>query len=47
MDWKSCRVVESDEKIMGGAPVIMGTRIPVSAIFENIESGAIFQGIVE
>ena len=31
---------------MSGAPVITGTRIPVAAIFENIEGGASIQDIV-
>ncbi len=46
MDWTSCAVVESNPEIMSGAPVITGTRIPVAAIFENIEGGASIQDIV-
>lgn len=47
MDWTRCKVVESNSGVMSGAPVIVGTRLPVSAIFENIESGATIQEIVE
>ena len=47
MDWTSCEVVESNTGIMSGVPVIVGTRIPVSAIFENIEGGATIEEIVE
>lgn len=46
MNWTNCVVVESNSKIMSGAPVITGTRIPVAVIFENIEGGASIQDIV-
>ena len=47
MDWTSCSVVESNEGVVSGAPVIVGTRIPLSAVFENLEGGASIQDIVE
>jgi uncharacterized protein (DUF433 family) len=28
-----------DPQIMSGAPVFAGTRVPVSALFENLEAG--------
>ena len=40
LDWSSCPVVERSPEIMSGAWVFRGTRIPVSALFENLESGA-------
>jgi len=39
-DWKDCSVVERDPAKVSGAWVFKGTRIPVKALFENIESGA-------
>ena len=47
MDWSQCSVVEANENIVGGAPVIIGTRIPLSAVFENLEGGATISEIVE
>ena len=35
-DWNGCQAVER----VGGAWVFRGTRVPVSALFENLESGA-------
>ena len=31
--------VISDPAILGGTPVFMGTRVPVSILFEHIEAG--------
>jgi len=47
MDWSQCAVVEINGNIVGGAPVIIGTRIPLSAVFENLEGGASISEIVE
>jgi len=47
MDWTHCEVVESHNEIVSGTPVIVGTRIPLSAIFENLEGGATISDIVE
>ena len=47
MDWTNCSVVESNEGVVSGAPVIVGTRIPLSAVFENLEGGASIPEIVE
>jgi len=47
IDWTSCVVVESTEGIVSGAPVIKGTRVPVSAVFENLEGGASIKQLVE
>ena len=40
LDWSSCPVVERDTRRLGGAWVFRGTRVPVSALFENLEDGA-------
>ena len=40
LDWSECPVVESVPGKVSGAWVLKGTRMPVSAIFENIEAGA-------
>jgi len=40
IDWSSCFVVESDPQRVGGAWVFRGTRVPVVALFQNVEDGA-------
>lgn len=45
--WSNCNVVQVKAEVLGGAPTIKGTRIPVSAIFENMESGATIEELVE
>ena len=40
LDWSSCPAVERSPEKVSGAWVFRGTRIPVSALFENLESGA-------
>ncbi len=37
LDWSQCPVVESIPGKVSGAWVFRGTRVPVSAIFENLE----------
>ena len=39
LDWSTCSVVERDPRRMSGAWVFRGTRVPVSALFENLEDG--------
>ena len=39
-DWGKCPGVESVPGRLSGAWVFTGTRVPVSALFENLESGA-------
>lgn len=38
--WASCEAVESHPEKLGGALLFRGTRVPVSALFENIKDGA-------
>lgn len=39
IDWSCCPVVERDAERVGGAWVFRGTRVPVAALFENLEDG--------
>lgn len=41
LDWSQCPVVESIPGKVSGAWVFRGTRVPVSAIFENLKSSPI------
>jgi uncharacterized protein (DUF433 family) len=36
---KPSSVVHSDPEILGGAPVFVGTRVPVQALIDYIEGG--------
>jgi uncharacterized protein (DUF433 family) len=40
LDWTSCPAVERNPELLSGAWVFRGTRVPVKALFENLESGA-------
>jgi uncharacterized protein (DUF433 family) len=40
LDWADCSSVERTEEKVSGAWVFRGTRVPVRALFENLESGA-------
>jgi uncharacterized protein (DUF433 family) len=40
IDWNQCTAVERLEERVSGAWVFKGTRVPVRALFENLESGA-------
>jgi uncharacterized protein (DUF433 family) len=39
-NWSTCPAVERDAQKLSGAWVFRGTRVPVSALFENLEDGA-------
>jgi uncharacterized protein (DUF433 family) len=41
LDWSQCEAVESIPGKVSGAWVFRGTRVPVSAIFENLKSSPI------
>jgi uncharacterized protein (DUF433 family) len=47
LDWSQCPAVESVPGKLSGAWVLKGTRMPVSAIFENLEAGANIDDILE
>ena len=40
LDWSSCPAVERVPGKVSGAWVFRGTRVPVKALFENLEDGA-------
>lgn len=40
IDWSTCAAVERDPQRVSGAWVFRGTRVPVAALFENLEEGA-------
>ena len=40
VDWSSCAAVERDPEKVRGSWVFRNTRIPVIALFENLEAGA-------
>ncbi len=40
LDWSECKSVERVPDRVSGAWVFKATRLPVSALFENIEAGA-------
>ena len=40
IDWSSCPAVEGDPERVSGAWVFRGTRVPIAALFENLEGGA-------
>ena len=39
-DWTTCPAVERHPDKLSGAWIFRGTRVPVSALFENLEGGA-------
>ncbi len=47
LDWSQCSAVESVPGKVSGAWVLKGTRMPVSAIFENLEAGASLDQILQ
>jgi uncharacterized protein (DUF433 family) len=40
MNWEQCRAIERNPDKVSGAWVFRGTRVPVSALFDNLDSGA-------
>ena len=47
LDWSQCSAVESVPGRLGGAWVFKNTRMPISAVFENLEAGASIEEIIE
>jgi uncharacterized protein (DUF433 family) len=47
LDWSQCPAVESVAGKVSGAWVLKGTRMPVSAILENLEDGASLDDLME
>jgi uncharacterized protein (DUF433 family) len=47
LDWSQCPAVESVPGRLSGAWVFVETRMPVSAVFENLEAGASIEEIID
>ena len=47
IDWNQCTAVERSPEKVGGAWVFKGTRVPVRALFENLQSGARVEEFLE
>ena len=47
INWSSCTAVESDPERVSGAWVFRGTRVPIAALFENLEDGVAVGQFVE
>lgn len=47
IDWSTCSAVERDPDHVSGAWVFRGSRVPVAALFENLEDGASIPQIIE
>jgi len=46
-DWQNCPAVERDPQRVSGAWIFRGTRVPVRALFENLEDGATVDDFLE
>ncbi len=47
IDWSQCPAIERDAQRVSGAWVFRGTRVPVRALFENLEDGASVDDFLE
>ncbi len=47
LDWTTCSGVERDPRKLSGTWIFLGTRVPVSALFANIEGGATVEEFIE
>ena len=47
IDWSECPLVETKQGVHSGAPVLRGTRMPVSAIVDNFDYGVSVPEIAE
>jgi len=47
LDWTRCEAVERDSSKLSGVWIFKGTRVPVSALFENLEDGASIDQFLE
>jgi len=46
-NWETCEAVERHPNKVSGAWVFRGTRVPVSALFENLKEGASIEQFLE
>jgi uncharacterized protein (DUF433 family) len=47
LGWADCTAVERDPQPLSGAWLFRGTRVPVAALFENLEDGISLAEFVE
>jgi uncharacterized protein (DUF433 family) len=47
LDWSQCPAVERQPGRVSGAWLFRGTRVPVRALFENLEAGARIDDFLE
>lgn len=47
LNWSNCSAVERHPDRLSGAWVFRDTRVPVTALFENLESGATIEEFLE
>jgi uncharacterized protein (DUF433 family) len=47
LEWSQCPEVVRDRQKVSGAWVFRGTRVPVAALFENLEAGATVNDFLE
>ena len=47
MDWETCSAIESNPQVLSGALVFQGTRVPLHALFENLQGGATIDQFVD
>lgn len=47
VDWKNCEAVETIRGKVGGVLLFKGTRVPVLALFQNLEDGASIDDFLE
>jgi uncharacterized protein (DUF433 family) len=47
LDWSTCPAVERNPDTVSGAWVFRGTRVPVQALFANLEDGARIDDFLE
>ena len=45
--WNTCPAIERNPRKISGSWAFTGTRVPVYALFENLESGATLQQFLE
>lgn len=46
-DWSTCIAIESQPGKVSGAWIFKGTRVPVSALFNNLKGGATIEEFME
>ncbi len=47
IDWSTCPAVSRDPERVSGAWVFRGSRVPVAALFENLEDGVLISDFAD